>query len=98
MFRTWGIFRTLPNVYDPTFCKIRYLAHILNSNLKNTKKFVYLLMFREMELSGSNIKKLFIFSQKKDFVIFRETERKDSLYFIEMELFYISGNFLNFKK
>ena len=55
-------------------------------------------MFREMELSGSNIKKLFIFSQKKDFVIFRETERKDSLYFIEMELFYISGNFLNFKK
>ena len=47
------------------------------------------LIFREMELSGCNVKKFLIFSQKKACLIFRETEK---------ELFYISGNFLHFKK
>ena len=42
-----------------------------------------------MELSDCNVKKFLIFSQKKACVIFRETEKK---------LFYISGNFLHFKK
>ena len=42
-----------------------------------------------MELSGCNVKKFLIFSQKKACLIFRETEK---------ELFYISGNFLHFKK
>ena len=37
--------------------------------------------FREMELSGSNVKKFLIFSQKNAFLIFKESE-----------LSYISGN------
>ena len=46
-----------------------------------------------MELSSSNIKKFLIFSQKKDFLIFRETETpKKFLIFQERELSYISGN------
>ena len=51
------------------------------------------LIFREMELSGSNIKKFFLFSQKKAFLIFRETETTKKLFiFQETELSYISGN------
>ena len=42
------------------------------------KKFIIL---REMELSGSNIKKFLIFSQRKAFLIFWK-----------MELFYILGD------
>ena len=38
------------------------------------KKFLYFFIFREMELSCSNIKKCLIFSQNKAFLIFRETE------------------------
>ena len=46
-----------------------------------------------MELSGSNIKKFFLFSQKKAFLIFRETETTKKLFiFQETELSYISGN------
>ena len=45
-----------------------------------------------MELSGSNIKRFLIFSQKKSFHIFRETETlKKFLLFQEMKLSYISG-------
>ena len=44
-----------------------YLANFLSSNPKNKKirsekKFLYFLVFRKMELSGSNIKKFLIFS------------------------------------
>ena len=46
-----------------------------------------------MELSGCNIKKFLIVSQKKAFFIFRETEiPKKILIFQETELSYISGN------
>ena len=46
-----------------------------------------------MKLSGSNIKKFLIFSQKKAFLIFRITEtRKKFLMFQETELSYISEN------
>ena len=46
-----------------------------------------------MELSGSNIKKFFLLSQKKAFLIFRETETTKKLFiFQETELSYISGN------
>ena len=46
-----------------------------------------------MELSGSNIKKFLIFSQKKAFLLFQETETlKKSLMFQETKLSYISGN------
>ena len=46
-----------------------------------------------MELSGSNIKKFLIFSQKKAFLIFWETKiLKKFVIFQEMELSYISGN------
>ena len=52
-----------------------------------------------MELSTSNIKKFLIFSQKKTFLIFRETETsKKFLIFQETELFYSSGNSLYFRK
>ena len=51
-----------------------------------------------MELSGSNIKKFLIFSQKKAFLIFRKSETlQNSLYFRKRNLFifqeasYISG-------
>ena len=47
-----------------------------------------------MELSGTNIKKSLIFSQKNAFLIFQETETpKKFLIFQERELFYISENF-----
>ena len=54
-----------------------------------------------MEISGSNIKKFLIFSQKKAFLIFWEMETlKKFLIFQEMGFSYISGNgiFLYFGK
>ena len=46
-----------------------------------------------MELSCSNIKKFLIFSQKKAFLVFRETESPKKLFiFHETKLSYISGN------
>ena len=46
-----------------------------------------------MELSNFNIKKVLIFSQKKAFLIFRETEKPTNfLMFQETESFHISGN------
>ena len=57
-----------------------------------------------MELSSSNIKKKFIFSSKKAFLIFRETETpKKFLIFQGKKHSYISGNgnlkkFLYFRK
>ena len=57
-----------------------------------------------MELSGSNIKKFLIFSQKKSFFIFRETKTLKKFFMSqETGLFYIPGNAnpkneLHFKK
>ena len=74
---------------------------LLSPSLKNKKnpppkKF---LVFWEMELSGSNIIFFVIFSQKKAFLIFRETETlKTFLIFQGRELSHISGNFLYFRK
>ena len=46
-----------------------------------------------MDLSSSNIKKILIFSQKKAFLRFRQTETpKKFIIFLETELSYISGN------
>ena len=54
---------------------------------------MYFLIFQEMERSGSNIKKFLIFSQKKTFLVFRETETPKKVFvFQETELFYILGN------
>ena len=52
-----------------------------------------------MELSSSNIKKFLILSQKKVFLLFRETETPKKLFiFQETGLSYISGsNFLSSK-
>ena len=59
----------------------------------STSKIKKLLIFWEMELSGSNIKKFLIFSQKKAFLIFRETKPpKKLLIFQETEICYISEN------
>ena len=50
-------------------------------------------MFREEEVSSSNIKEILMFSQKKAFLVFRETETpKKFLVIQETELFYNSGN------
>ena len=48
-----------------------------------------------MKLSSPNIKKFLVLSQKKPFLIFRQTGTpKKVLIFQEIELSYISGNFL----
>ena len=47
----------------------------------------------KMELSNSNIKKFLIFSKKKVFLIFQETEIPKTLFrFQESQVSYISGN------
>ena len=56
------------------FCKNSYLTHFWSPSSKNKKKFLYFLIFQEIELYYSNVKKLLIFSQKKAFLIFGETE------------------------
>ena len=59
-----------------------------SENKKNTLKgkFLYFLIFREMELFSSNIKKFRIFSQKIAFLMFWETETpKKILIFEETE-------------
>ena len=59
-------------------------------------------MFREEEVSSSNIKEILMFSQKKGFLVFRETEtpkkflviRKPTIFIIQetetLKTFYIS--------
>ena len=68
--------------------------------VRSSSKIKKFLVFQEMELSGSNIKRFLIFSQKKAFLIFREMKlfifqetktRKSSLYFRK-------GNFVAFQK
>ena len=86
------------------FGKWNFLAQIL-------KNFLYFLIFPEkvtpktnfvflkMKLSGSNIKKFLIFSQKKAFLIFQKKNTQTKfLLFQETKLSYISGNFLYFRK
>ena len=51
-----------------------------------------------MELSGSNIKNILIISQKKAFLVFRETETQKKLIVSGNRTFYISGNFLFFRE
>ena len=52
-----------------------------------------------MKLSGSNIKKFVIFSQKKAFLIFREKEKPNKfLIFEETERSYISGSNFPYSK
>ena len=68
---------------SPSLGKIKKIhpTKISSSKIKN------FLIFQEMELFGSNIKKFLIFSQKKVFLIFRE-----------VELSYILGNRKPLKK
>ena len=63
------------------------------AKIEKTKNFLY---FRKIELSGSTIKKFFIFTQKKAFHIFRETETE--LSYISVSNFPSLKNFLYFKK
>ena len=72
IFRNWGIFKTLSNIYDGTSWKNTYLVHFyaqarkIKTNTPRKKS----LIFKEMELSDSKIKKFVIFSQKKAFLYF----------------------------
>ena len=64
------------------FGKCNFLALIFNkssyiSGNGNPKKF---LTFKKMQLSSSNIKKFVIYSTKKTFLIFRETETLKTSY------------------
>ena len=52
-----------------------------------------------MELSGSNIKNILIISQKKAFLVFRETEtQKKLIMFQETELFIFQETFYFFRE
>ena len=74
LFRTWSIFRILSDILQ-RFAKIA-------RKIIQKKKYLYFLIFWVMELSRSNIKIILIFSQKKAFLIFQETEtQKNFLYF-----------------
>ena len=64
------LFRSEVVYYTVTWCTFK-------PKLKHKKKKLTpknLLMFQEMELSNPKIKKVLIFSKKKAFLIFRETE------------------------
>ena len=76
------------------FAKNSYLAHSLSPSFKNKKKFLYVFIFREMELSSS-----IIFSKESFSYFFtkRKTPKK-VLVFQETELFYISRNLLFFRE
>ena len=88
--RTRRIFRTL--VYSE-HCQTSTMERFVKIARKYKKKFQCFLIFREMKLSSSNIKKFLIFSQKKAFLLFKETEtRKKFVIFREMKLSYITGN------
>ena len=52
------------------------------------------LYFQEMELSGSSMKKFFMFSQKKSALIFQETKtpKKFLIFSLKKSFSYISGN------
>ena len=59
MVRTRGIFRTLSNICDGTFCKNSYLAHF---------------SAQPQKIKKSTPRKFLIFSQKKAVLIFQETD------------------------
>ena len=55
--------------------------------------FLNFFIFKKIKVSGSNIKKVVIFSQKGAFLIFKETETLKKLFaFQKCELSYILGN------
>ena len=75
---------------------VKIPAVLFKPKLEKSKKFLYFLIFQKIKLSGSNIKKFLIFSQKKAILIFQETETpKKFLKFQEMELSYISRTYIS---
>ena len=102
IFRTRTIFRILVYSKPETLIKLMNIYNgafgrnspLLSLNSKNKKilprKF---LIFQERELCSSNIKKMFIFSQNKAFLIFWEMESPPKIcYFLG------KGSLLNFRK
>ena len=98
IFRTRGIFRTMSNICDGAFSKNSYLAHFLSPNLKNKRNLLlFFPIFWKVKLSSTNIKKFLVFSQNKALLIFQEKKTSKKIFiFQEVELSYISGNFLYF--
>ena len=106
IFRTRSIFRTLAHTELEAYSEhcqastIKCFAKIatwrtFKPKLEKQKKLLCFFIIRKMKLSSSNIKKIIIFSQKKAFLIFQETETPKKFFiFQEKELSYISGNFL----
>ena len=71
---------------------------------QETETLKVFIMFQEMKLSNFNIEKFLIFSQKKAFVVFRETETPKKLFiFRETEVLIFNETqtlkiFLHFRK
>ena len=71
---------------------------------QETETLKVFIMFQEMKLSNFNIEKFLIFSQKKAFVVFRETESLKKLFiFRETEVLIFNETqtlkiFLHFRK
>ena len=71
---------------------------------QETETLKVFIMFQEMKLSNFNIEKFLIFSQKKAFVVFRETETPQKLFiFRETEVLIFNETqtlkiFLHFRK
>ena len=94
ILRTTSILRTMaylePEAYFE-YCQTSTMERFAkNSYVARLKKFLYL---QEMELSGSCIKKLLIFSLKKFFLMFQETEppKKCIIFFLNKSFSYIAG-------
>ena len=80
-----------------TFLYFEKSKHLSSSSKKKksilSKMFLNFFIFKKIKVSGSNIKKVVIFSQKGVFLIFKETETLKKLFaFQKCELSYILGN------
>ena len=80
-----------------TFLYFKKSKHLSSSSKKKksilSKMFLNFFIFKKIKVSGSNIKKVVIFSQKGAFLIFKETETLKKLFaFQKCELSYILGN------
>ena len=83
--------------HDPDLIIFNYSSHVLTESEKSllckglnfaippkTLKYAeYFLIFQEMKLSSSSIKKFLIFSQKKSFLIFHETETPQKFFIFQ---------------
>ena len=76
IFRARGIFRTLSNIYDGTFCKNRYLARLKKSpNIFGKCNFLALVL------------NFLYFLKRNLFLYFRKRKTRKNFYFLKRKLF-----------